>query len=259
MSITIPTNEYLFGKGKVALAERDSNGGVSKILYTGNCPELKISGSADRIEHYESQTGTNLKDRSIVKTSGLEMSMSLESVGYDVLALLMWGAKADIAVAATQNYTFPSGVANNDIHIVPNGFNMTATSLKDSAGTPATVPTTKYNLDPSFGTIEFLDTATYTQPFKLFYDRGAAKSVPFFTSTAPTRFLRFEGLNLGNPGAGLSEKFLVELYIVQFDPVSDLGVIGDDFGKFELKGGLQLDDTRVSNAALGGYGRIVKL
>jgi hypothetical protein len=101
--------------------------------------------------------------------------------------------------------------------------------------------------------------ATYTQPFKLEYDRGAYDSVPFFTSQAPTRFLRFEGLNLGNPGAGLSDKFVVELYIVQFDPVTDLSVIGDDFGKFELKGGLQLDDTRVSNSALGGYGRIIKL
>lgn len=259
MSVSTPSNEYLFGKGRVAICERDSNGAVSEAIYTGNCPELKITGTAERLEHYESQTGTNLKDRSIVKTSALEMSMTLESISYDNLALLMWGTKQDLASAAAQSHFFPTGIANGEKHVVPNGFNLSSAVLKDSAGAPATVDAADYDIDESFGVVEFIDVAGYTQPFELEYTRGAAKSVPFFTAQAPTRFLRFEGLNLGNPGAGLSEKFLVELYIVQFEPVTDLSLIGDDFGKFEMKGGLQLDDTRVNNATLGGFGRIIKL
>jgi hypothetical protein len=250
-------NDYLFGKGKVSLAERDDNGAVSKILYLGNCPELKISGSADRIDHFESESGTNVRDRSLVKTSSLEMSLTLESMSADNLALLMWGSKTAIAEAAAQSHFFPEGIADDDIHIIPNGFNLSVPVLKDSA--PVVVTTSKYSLDEDFGTIQFLDVAGYTQPFELEYTRGAAESVPFMTAQAPTRFLRFEGLNLANPGTALSQKFIVELYIVQFDPVSDLSLIGDDFGKFELKGALQQDDTRVGNSGLGGFGRIIKL
>lgn len=252
-------NEYLFGKGKVSLAERDVNGAVSKVLYLGNCPELKISGSSDRVDHFESESGANVRDRSIIKTSQLEMSVTLESVTDDNLALLVWGNKATSAAAAAQSYTFPSGIADDETHIVPNGFNMTSAVLKDSAGSPVTVPTSKYTIDTSFGVIQFLDVASYTQPFKLEFNRGAYASIPFLQTQAPTRFLRFEGLNLGNPGTNLSQKWLVELYIVQFDLASDISLIGDDFGKFELKGALQQDDTRVANTALGGFGRIVKL
>jgi len=252
-------NEYLFGKGKVSLAERDGNGAVSKVLYLGNCPELKISGSADRIEHFESESGTNSRDRSIVKSSALEMSVTLESMSADNLALLLWGGKSTIAAATSESHIFPTGITAGESHVIPNGFNLSNTSLQDSAGSPVTVPTTKYTLNESFGSIQFLDVTGYTQPFELSFDRGAAVSVPFMTQQAPTRFLRFEGLNLGNPGTSASQKFLVELYIVQFDPVADLSLIGDDFGKFELKGALQRDDTRVSNNALGGYGRIIQL
>lgn len=253
------TNEYLYGKGKVSIAERDNNGAVSKVLYVGNCPELKISGSTDRLEHFESESGSNLRDRNIVKTTAMEMSLTLESISSDNLALLVHGAKFTKAAETTQSHFFPTGIVADETHIVPNGFNITNGVLKDSAGSPVTVATSKYVLDADFGTVKFLDVATYTQPFELEYDRGAYEAVPMVTTGAPTRFLRFEGLNLGNPGTGLSQKFLVELYIVQFDLAADISLIGDDFGKFELKGGLQLDDTRSSSSELGGFGRIIKL
>lgn len=253
------SNEYLFGKGRVAFQERDVNGAVSELYYIGNCPEFKISGTADRIKHYESESGANALDRNIVKTSELEFSITLENWKNANLALMLWGTETAIATAATQSYFFPSGIVNNDIHAVPNGFNITNAVVKDSAGTPATVTNTKYTLDVDLGTITFLDVAGYTQPFEIEYDRGAATSVPLITTTPPSRFLRFEGQNLGNPGLSYSDKFLVELYICQFDLPTDLSFIGDDFAKFELKGALQADDTRSSNSALGSYGRIVKV
>jgi hypothetical protein len=249
--------EYLFGKGKVMLCERESNGSVSKGLYVGNCPELKISGSVEKVDHYESQSGLNTKDRALVKSAALEMSVTLEGISEDNLAVLLWGESNDIAALTTQNYTFPNPVTDDEVHVVPNAFGLTSTSLKDSAGTPVVIPTSKYTLDADFGTIRFDDVATYVQPLKLFYNSAAGKAVPFFTTQRPYRFLRFEGINIGNPGMA-NQKYLVELYNVGFDPVSDFGLITDDFNKFELKGDLQLDDTRSSNSLLGGYGRIVK-
>jgi hypothetical protein len=259
MSVSQAPQQYLYGKGRVSIAERDGNGGVSKVLYLGNCPELKISGSAEKLDHYESQSGLNTKDRSIVKTSAMDVSVTLESMTQDNLALLLWGNKRTIASAAAQSHFFPTGIVAGETHIIPNAFNITTPVLKDSTGSPVTVPTTKYEIDPTFGVVKFLDVATYTQPFELEYDNGAAKAVPIFSGSQPARFLRFEGLNIGNPGSNVSQKFLVELYLCTFEPVADLSLIGDDFGKFELKGSLNQDETRLANADLGGYGRIVEL
>lgn len=252
-------SEYLFGKGKVSLAERDANGAVSKVLYLGNCPELKFSGSTEKVTHFDSQSGLNTQDRDIVKSVSMEMSVTLESISNDNLAILVWGQATTVASAPTQSHFFPEDIANGEYHMVPNGFNISVPVLKDSAGSPVTVPTTKWTIDPDFGVVHFLDVATYTQPFELEYTRGAYDNVPFFTTQRPQRFLRFEGLNLGNPGLSYSDKYVVELYNIGLDPVSDLSLIGEDFGKFELKGSVQVDESRVSNALLGGYGRIAKL
>jgi hypothetical protein len=252
-------NEYLLGKGKVSLCERDANGAVSKAIYTGNAPEFKLSMTNEKITHKESLSGLNRQDREIVTAIGMEFSLTLESISKENIALLTWGTNIAIASAATQSHFFPVGIVDDEIHVIPNGFNITVPVVKDSAGSPATVPDTKYDLDADFGTIQFLDVATYTQPFELEYTRGAAESVPFFGASRPTRFIRFEGQNLGNPGLSYSEKFIVEIYLAAFEPVADFGFLSDEFAKFELKGSAMLDETRDSNSALGGYGRMIKL
>lgn len=254
------TNEYLLGKGKVSLCERDTNGAVSKALYTGNAPSLKISMTSTKIDHNESTSGRNTKDREVVTAIGMDFSLELESITKENIALLTWGTNVAIASAATQTHAFPDPVVVDEIHVIPNGFNLTATSLKDSTPvTPLVVDVSDYDLDADFGAIKFLDLEAYVQPFVLHYDRGAAESVPFFGADRPIRFIRFEGLNLGNPGLSYSQKYLVEIYLAAFEPVADFDFLGDTFAKFALKGSALLDETRSGNSALGGFGRMIKL
>jgi hypothetical protein len=252
-------NEYLFGKGKVMLLERDVNGVVSEGLYVGNCPELRFSSSAGKFKHLESMTGTNAQDREIITQITMEMSVTLENIADEVLATLVWGETNAIAAATTQSHFFPAGIANGEHHIIPNAWNLSNAVLKDSAGSPATVDSADYLLDTDFGTIKFIDVTGYTQPFELEYDKGAAVGIPFLKTTQPARFLRFEGKNLGNPGLSYSDTFIVELYNIGFDPPADLGFIGSEFARFELKGSVNSDDTRSDDNTLGAYGRIIKI
>lgn len=252
-------NEYLLGKGKVSLCERDTNGAVSKALYVGNAPDLKISMTSEKVSHNESTSGINTKDREIVTAIGMDFSLTLESITKENIALLTWGTNVAIPSLTAQSHFFPAGIVAGDIHVIPNGFNISVPVVKDSAGSPVTVTDTKYDLDAAFGVIKFLDVATYTQPFELEYTRGAAESIPFFGAKRPTRFIRFEGLNLANPGLNYSEKYLVEIYLGAFEPVADFALLGTEFAKFELKGSALLDETRNSNSALGGFGRMIKL
>lgn len=250
--------ELLFGKGKVSIAERDSNGTISEVLYVGNCPTLKISSSSETLKHFESQTGTNAQDREITTQISMEVEIELENIADDVAAVLLWGTKNTLASAPTQSHFFPSGIADGEYHIVPNGFKLTVPVLKDSAGSPATVDTADYEIDASFGVIKFNDVSGYTQPFELEYTRGAGIGIPLLVTTRPQRFIRFEGINLGNPGLSYADRFLVELYNVGIDPAQDISLIGTEFAKFPLKGSVSADDTRSDDATLGAYGRIIK-
>lgn len=254
------TNEYLLGKGKVSLCERDTNGAVSKAIYTGNAPSLKISMTNTKIDHNESTSGLNRKDREIVTAIGMDFSLDLESITKENIALLTWGTNIAIASAATQTHAFPDPVVAGEIHVIPNGFNLTATSLKDSTPTtPLTIDPSHYDLDADFGAIKFIDISTGVQPYILHYDRGTGESVPFFAGSRPVRFIRFEGINLANPGLNYSQKYLVEIYLAAFEPVADFDFLGDTFAKFSLKGSALLDETRNTNSALGGFGRMIKL
>jgi hypothetical protein len=68
----------------------------------------------------------NVQDREIVKSVSMEFSFTLENVNEDILALLVWGAKNSIASAATQTYISSLiRYCAGDIHVVPNGFNLT--------------------------------------------------------------------------------------------------------------------------------------
>ena len=252
-------NEYLFGKGKVMLLERDANGVVSEGLYVGNCPELRFSSAAEKLKHFESMTGTNAQDREIITQITMEMSVTLESIADETLAVLVWGETNAIAAAAAQSHFFPSGITNGQTHIIPNAWNITSPVLKDSAGSPATVDSADYQLDTDFGSIKFVDVTGYTQPFELEYDKGAAVGIPLLKTTQPQRFLRFEGKNLGNPGLSYADTFIVELYNIGFDPPADIGFIGTEFARFELKGSINADDTRSDDSSLGAYGRIIKI
>lgn len=256
--ITPVQNEYLYGKGKIAVCERGANGEIGAVFYLGNCPELKISSSSDKLTHFESETGRNVQDRQIVKTLSAEFTISLENIARKNLALMWWSTVVENEQAAAVEFDFESGLVATDIRVIENGFNISNLVITDSAISPATVSTTKYNYDADFGVVEFLDVGGFTQPFKATFDQGASESVPMLTDERPARFLRFEGVNLGNPGE-LNDKVLVELYNAAFDTPTDFSLIGDDFGKFELKGSLQVDESRKANSELGGYGRIVKM
>jgi hypothetical protein len=254
--ITPVVNEYLYGKGRIAVCERGASGEYGEVLYLGNCPELKISSSADKLTHFESESGRNVQDREIVKTLSAEFTITMENIARRNLALMWWSEVFQNEQAGGQEFDFEDNLVDGDIRVIENGFNISDVVIVDSVA--ASVTSSKYNVDTDFGVVEFLDVAGYNQPFTVQYNQGASESVPMLTTERPSRIIRFEGINLGNPGEA-NDKVLVELWNGAFDTPTDFSLIGDDFAKFELKGSLQVDETRKANSELGGYGRITKM
>jgi hypothetical protein len=256
MSIANPSTEYSYFRGRVSVFERDPTTGVTGAgIYVGNCPDLKLGITKESIDHYESMSGLNRLDRRIQKTLGVEIGITLENIAKEVAELLVWGSQVSVAAQSDRLYTFPTGIANGELHLVDGVSISNVDSFVDSAGTPAPlVEGSDYSIDLNMGVVKFLDVSGFTQPFKLTYDSNA---VPIASTDQPVRFIRFEGTNKGNPGQ--TQRRVFEFYYCPLEPTSEMSLIGDDLGKFEMKASCLVDDTREDDSELGAFGRILYL
>jgi hypothetical protein len=259
MSIALPTTEYSYFRGRVSVFERDATTGATGAgIYVGNVPELKLGITKESIDHYESMSGLNRLDRRIQKTLGVEITMTLENIAKEVAELLVWSERQTIAAQSNHLYTFPTGIADGELHLIDGVSISNVDSFVDSTGSPITlVEGTDYTIDLNMGVVKFLDVSGLVQPFKLTYDSNAVTAVPVASVDQPVRFIRFEGTNKGNPGQ--TQRRIFEFYYCPLEPVGELGLLGDDLGKFELKASCLVDDTREDDAELGAFGRILYL
>lgn len=380
--MALPNTEYLYMKGVLQLVERDADTGVTgKVLYTGNCPELKVAITAEKLEHFESMSGQNRKDRSIVKTLAVDIEATLESISRDVAEILFWSERQTVDADASVVDTLPTGIVAGETYLLSSQ-NLVPSSavVTDSTGSPITLNAADYTIDETFGTIKINrltatgtqqietaqvagtiavsgagnatvivtsagmsgspitlsvavannDTATivagkirsamiansvinarfdiggagpnitltrkaaaaddatlnvsiadgtcsgltsaptsintqagvvasasYTQPFIVTYATSESVSMPLLTQDQPVRFVRFQGTNKGNPGD--TKKYLYEFYQAPVEPVTDLSLINDEFGKFTMKASCLSDPNREDDDELGAFGRAVYL
>lgn len=243
---------YFSGQGKVYIAPRVS-GVPQGFIHVGNVPDLKITPQADMLEHRESMSGQRALDKRIVRTLSMGFAARLEDWNADNLALALYGKSVSQSSGTVTAETLPTVEVGKRYALA----NQTVSSVvvKDSAGSPVTVPDTKYSVDAVYGTITFSDISGYTQPFKVDYAYGATKRAGMFTEAVPERCVRFEGLNLAYD----NKPVLVELYRVALEPIKELAFISEDLGALEFAGSVLLDDTKPSDAQLGQFGRIIQI
>ena len=249
---------YFSGQGKVFLAERDATTGQpGAFRFVGNVPELKISLATEYLEHKESVSGQRLLDFRMLREKKCNLSFVLEDFSVQNLEMGMYGTSSVLDAETVTDEAFPDDLVAGDFVRLAHP-KISTLVIKDSAGTPATlVEDTDYRIaSADFGTIEILDVAGFTQPFTASYSSAAGgKNVTLFSQPAKERWLRFEGLNTADENAPV----LIELYRALMDPQKEFSPISDDLLKMDLEGAVMYDATKVSDAVLGQFGRIVML
>ena len=134
-----PTRLYR-GQGILLLADRDSAGRPTGFIDMGNCPELTLSPTIERIEHEESRTGRNFKDAYIERMTQVTGTMTLESIAKENLIRYFYGTTTAVAGATVSNEVV-NGYKGKEMPLEQ--MNLTSfTSLTDAAGT------TNYTKDP---------------------------------------------------------------------------------------------------------------
>lgn len=81
MPVSPSTDNYFIGKGTVTFATRD----------LGNCPSFKLTPTLTKLDHFSSRSGTKKKDKSVVTEAAVTLSMQLDEITDENLALAFMG------------------------------------------------------------------------------------------------------------------------------------------------------------------------
>lgn len=246
---------YFSGQGRVFLAARDNNGNPLALRWVGNVSDLKVSLNTETIEHKESYSGQRLTDLQLIKSKDGEVSCTLEDFSVENLELSLYGTTTSSTGGTVTAEALPTGIVAGETRLLANPF-VSNVVIKDSSGTPKTLPATQYTVQANQGAIAFNDITTggpYTQPFKVDYTYGSRKAVAMFRSARPEVWLRFDGVNTADG----NKPVILDLYRVAISPTKDLSMIADDLQKFELSGRVLADLTKVNDTVLGQFGRLI--
>lgn len=122
--------------------------------------------------------------------------------------------------------------------------------LTDSSTPPKPLVVDRdYRIDSALGgLIQINKIEALTQPFLANYAYGASANVVAFTVPSIEKYGVFDGINTID-----NSHMRAQIYRMQFDPVSDIGLIQDSHGLLKLSGSLLLDVLNASKAENGGY------
>lgn len=247
-------NLLFSGRGKVFVADH----GSTKFRWLGNCTGLNIGHAEEKTEHREMYSGNDLIDQTLRRRRRTTVSAVLESYSLANLVLAVHGEAATINSGSASAEAFPTGLVVGDVVELLHP-KVSDVVLTDSAVTPATLTAnTHYQLNANHGSVEILNLASFTQPFKAAYNYASVVGTGFLTKTTKTVVLRFEGLNVAVDD-GTPDPVLVRLYKVTLDPATDLPLIQDEYGNYTLTGDALLDSTKSATGALGQVGEIFHL
>ncbi len=137
-----PTRLYR-GQGIVSIGDRNSEGQATGFGDLGNCTELTLSASTERIEHMESRTGKQFTDKVIEKMIKGEIQFICESTAVDNLKRYYYGSTTEL-VAATVTNESVVGYKGKKVRLSKINLS-TFASLTNSAGTITYIRNTNSN------------------------------------------------------------------------------------------------------------------
>jgi hypothetical protein len=78
-------------QGKIFVGERDANGNPKDLRWVGNVSSFQIDLGVEKLDHYESYSGSRLKDLDLVRQKNATFTMTAEEWLADNVALGLYG------------------------------------------------------------------------------------------------------------------------------------------------------------------------
>jgi len=240
-------------QGKVYAGERLANGKLSKPIWMGNVPTMTLQMSTESTNKTESFSGNRLQYGRLQRGKTATLNLAFDEFLPNNIALALWASELAVVTGTVTGEAFETGLVAGDHVKLDHPFASSIVITDSAGGSPATLTLdTHYEVvSGNAGLIKLLDVASFTQPFNAAYSYAARDSFTLFTSAPPERYIMLDGINTET-----NEPVIVTLYRCKFDPVSDLGLIHEEYGQFPLTGSVLYDTVNAADANLGGFGRI---
>ncbi|MBR7793780.1 hypothetical protein KDM87_14365 [Undibacterium sp. FT147W] len=246
--------QYFLGQGKVYIASRDAAGKPKAQRWLGDVSAAKLGLKVTKAEQKESYSGQRSTVKSIVIGKEATLDLTLLEISKENLSLALSGKSTILASGSVTGEALPLELVAGD-RVSLKYPKVSTVVITDSAATPATLDTAKYDVDTDFGTITFKDITGVTQPLKAAYTHAALASVSMFTKQLEDIFIRYEGINLGEDGVPV----VLELYKVNPEPLKDFALITDKFADMAISSSVLIDSSKPADGELGQFGRIIQV
>lgn len=247
---------YMYGQGKVELAERDGNN-LGPFIWVGDVSELTGSLSEESFTHQESYSGNKASVRKVHLGKTMEWSLTLHELSVANLAKFLQGVATNQAAGTVTGESLGAVAVNDVIQLAH--FGVSNLVITDSAGSPATIAASHYEYD-EFGEITFKTLPTSpapTNPLLAAYSHTSYQQAAMLNGTRKEYALRYKGINLAEGG----KPVLMELYKVSAGLLQTLNMItnGNQLASTPLTLEALLDTNKPANGDLGQYGRVVTI
>lgn len=229
-------SKYYSGQGICMMGERDpATGRPMGMLPIGNVPELTLSISTTSEDHRESWSGNRGIDDTTETEINVSASITFESFDAKNLALGLRASATDVEAGTAA--TFDTPLYEDKWMPLPH---LSVSNVSISTGDEGT----DYEVDEEGAMIKLIEGGALIDgdEVEVTYDHGAIINVQALVENAPERYFIFNGLNTkdGKPTR-------LEIFRLQTQPFSDLGVINDGIAQFSLESNALADSFRTGS------------
>jgi hypothetical protein len=166
-------NNYVLGRGRVYFDRHDSAGASTGYRYLGNTPALAITRAAQSLDHYDSDSGVKIKDKSVTLSEDMGLTFETDNISLENLALWFGGTTA--AGATTGAITAGTLLLPAPVHAgVAYYVGHEVVSSVSAAKTTGSAAVTDFTVDAAGGLITFGGAGyTSTDGLTVTYDAAA--------------------------------------------------------------------------------------
>lgn len=242
-------------QGIVLIGERGSNGYPKGLDDVGNVPEFTLQTEVDQVDHFESRTGLRAKDAILYTQSSAMLSMTMDDFANKNLARILAGAvNTSSGSSVTGEILSSTGVVAGQ-YLKTKFPDISAVTIKDSAGTPATLTGggTDYTIaDAKRGIILINSVGSYVQPFTIDYTYASSTRVDALVDLTKEYTVVLQGIDTAQSNA----KCTITVHKVKIRPGTELPLINDEFGQYSVEMDVLYDTARANSTTNSGYFKI---
>jgi len=225
-------SQYFSGQGAFLLADRDGSGNPLGFRPVGNVSALTLAVETTEFEHKESCTGARAIDLVIVQEIDATLTVTMESLDRENLAIALFGSSSAIAASSVVN---EAAIARHDLWIPLANIDVSVVVVTDVGAATTFVEGVDYLCNNKAGSIFVLSTGAITdlEVLEIDYDFAAQDDVQAVTtSTGSILYGRFEGLNTAlDPNSSM----VVNAFKIQVQPLAELALISDEVTAMEVE------------------------